>query len=92
MTKRKRKAATASTRGGKVGQRAKTPRDSQDIRRLLNAAGSREEMIKWVREEPWPEEFDNKALPLLAIMEETPFGSTNAHAKPSAPIGNARLN
>jgi hypothetical protein len=44
-------ARKPSTRGGKVGARAKTERDSQDIRRLLRAAGSRAELIRWIDQE-----------------------------------------
>jgi hypothetical protein len=63
-------ARKPSTRGGKVGARAKTERDSQDIRRLLRAAGSREKLFQWIEEEPLLEDFDNSILPGLAFMEE----------------------
>ncbi len=59
-----------SGRGGKVGPREKTERDAQDIRRLLRAAGSREELFQWIKEEALLEDFDNSILPGLAFMEE----------------------
>jgi hypothetical protein len=63
-------ARKSSTRGGKVGPREKTERDSQDIRRLLRAAGSRKELFQWIEEEQLFEDFDNSVLPGLAFMEE----------------------
>lgn len=57
-------------RGGKAGPRAKTERDRQDIRRLLRAAGSREELARWISQEPVLEDFDDRILPGLAFMEE----------------------
>ncbi|PWT93562.1 MAG: hypothetical protein C5B56_00565 [Proteobacteria bacterium] len=63
-------ARRTGARGGKVGRRAKTERDSQDIRRLLRAAGSRKELLRWIEQEPLLEEFDNSILPVLASYEE----------------------
>ena len=50
--------------------RAQTERDRQDIRRLLRAAGSREELLRWISQEPLLEEFDNSILPALKLHEE----------------------
>jgi hypothetical protein len=63
-------ARKTSTRGGKVGPRTKTERDSQDIRRLLRAAGSCEKLFQWTKEEALLEDFDNSILPGLALLEE----------------------
>jgi len=63
-------AGRPGARGGKVRARAQTERDRQDIRRLLRAAGSREELLRWISQEPLLEEFDNSILPALKLHEE----------------------
>jgi hypothetical protein len=62
--------ARTPTRGGKGGPREKTDRDSQAIRGLLRAAGTREKLFQWINEETLLEDFDNAVLPGLALMEE----------------------
>jgi hypothetical protein len=74
--------------GGKVGPRTKTERDSQDIRRLLRAAGSRKKLFQWINEESLLEEFDSALLPGLAFMEETSWKHQRS-PKPNAFIGSA---
>jgi hypothetical protein len=70
MAKRGKRSAK-SARGGKVGPRANTERDSEDIRRLRRAAGSWEKLLQRIKEEPPVlEDFDDAFLPGLAWMEE----------------------
>ena len=71
MAKRRGKRAAKIARGAKVGPRAKTERDSEDIRRLRRAAGSWEKLHQWIKEEPSVvEDFDDALLPGLAEMEK----------------------
>jgi hypothetical protein len=59
--------------GKKIGQREQTPRDSEDIRRLLRAAGSLDEYIRWGKE-AWERlsasDFDDLVLRDLEFMDE----------------------
>jgi hypothetical protein len=59
-------------RGKTIGPREMTPRDRQDIDRLLDAAGSLEEFKRW-GEKVWATKsnFDEFVLQQLAAMEET---------------------